>query len=250
MLGDRFALSSLIGKQLCLAMDIPSMPLNSKTVATFKSVTGGDPLTTDIKYRSYTTFTNRATFILGTNHPFLIQVEDPALYRRTVVIPFYNSITKKNQDTDLFSKMEDEQEAIIYDALLAYRRLCANNYKFSGNFEINQMFCSTVCSPSFSVEQAILEFVETQCTPAVEGAEFVEDFFLAFCEIYGTTIISNLQFSNSFLKACDQLGYSCVARCGKRRRQADANPQASLSGIMLKSRSVDKNCTVEEDRSL
>lgn len=42
-LGERFAASSLIGKQLCTSMDLPSTALSSKTVSTFKQLTGGIP---------------------------------------------------------------------------------------------------------------------------------------------------------------------------------------------------------------
>lgn len=104
-LGERFSKSTLIGKQLCLAMDIPSSPLSAKTVSEFKGLTGGDLITADVKYRPHVTFLNRAKFILGTNHPLLTQNDDPAFYRRAIVIPFVNSIPKERQDTNLLKKL-------------------------------------------------------------------------------------------------------------------------------------------------
>ena len=97
-LGERFSVSSLIGKQLCTSMDLPAAPLNAKSVSIFKMLTGGDPITCDIKFAPHTTFYNTAKFIFGTNHMILTQNNDPAFYRRAITVPFLNMVPKERQD--------------------------------------------------------------------------------------------------------------------------------------------------------
>lgn len=96
-MGERFGPAELVGKQLCLALDMPSGTLDSKSVSTFKNLTGGDPMTADVKYQPRIKFRCSATFVLATNFPLLTRDPDPAFLNRAVVIPFHNSVGKKQQ---------------------------------------------------------------------------------------------------------------------------------------------------------
>ena len=232
-LGDRFVAANLVGKQLCMSMDIPSTPLNARTVSVFKTMTGGDPITADVKYSPHVTFFNRARFILGTNHPLLIQGDDPAFFKRAVTVPFLHSIPPEKQDPDLLERLNEERASIVFDAIQAYRRLCDRNYEFRGDYPLNSMFQSLSYIPR-SVETMVLNFVQTHCVIAPDSVAFVADLYKRFCTAYPAFSIGGNQFGSKVLEACHALGFLDVHRGKKRRKDGYPNPQATLVGLSLK----------------
>lgn len=233
-LGERFAASSLIGKQLCTSMDLPSTALSSKTVSTFKQLTGGDPLTTDVKYAAHITFFNTAKFIFGTNHLLLTQSMDPAFYRRAVVLPFSYTIPKEQQDFYLLEKLNQERGAIIYDAVQAYLTLRARNYVFSGNYILNEVIDSESQNTSPSVEALLCQFIREFCVVGDEYEAFVDDLYQSFVYNFGVNSLAYDQFSSALLAACASMGVHCVRRTQKKRKPGCKNPLAHLAGISLR----------------
>lgn len=233
-LGERFAASSLIGKQLCTSMDLPSTALSSRTVSTFKQLTGGDPLTTDVKYAAHTTFYNTAKFIFGSNHLLLTQNSDPAFYRRAVVLPFSYTIPKEQQDFYLLEKLNQERDAIVYDAIQAYLALRAKNYVFSGNYILNEVIDSESQNTSPSVEALLCQFIREFCVVGDEYEAFVDDLYQGFVYNFGANSLAYDQFSSALLAACASMGVHCVRRTQKKRKPGCKNPLAHLAGIALR----------------
>ena len=130
--GKNFALADLIGKRLCIDLDLPANCINGGAVSLLKKLTGGDLLSTDIKYMPRINFINTAKFLFATNHPILVDTPDEAFWQRMIVIPFVNSIPREQQDHGLLDKFEAERSAIVVKALGYYRQLRANNYIFTG----------------------------------------------------------------------------------------------------------------------
>lgn len=233
-LGERFAASSLIGKQLCTSMDLPSTALSSKAVSTFKQLTGGDPLTTDVKYAAHITFYNTAKFIFGSNHLLLTQNSDPAFYRRAVVLPFSYTIPKEQQDFYLLEKLNQERSAIVYDAIEAYLALRARNYVFSGNYTLNEVISSESQNTSPSVEAFLCQFIREFCVVGDEYEAFVDDLYQGFVYNFGANSLAYDQFSSALLAACTSMGVHCVRRTQKKRKPGCKNPLAHLAGIALR----------------
>ena len=233
-LGERFAASSLIGKQLCTSMDLPSTALSSKAVSTFKQLTGGDPLTTDVKYAAHITFYNTAKFIFGSNHLLLTQNSDPAFYRRAVVLPFSYTIPKEQQDFYLLEKLNQERSAIVYDAIEAYLALRARNYVFSGNYILNEVIESESQNTSPSVEALLCQFIREFCVVGDEYEAFVDDLYQGFVYNFGANSLAYDQFSSALLAACTSMGVHCVRRTQKKRKPGCKNPLAHLAGIALR----------------
>jgi len=233
-LSDRFEVANLVGKQLCLSMDLPSTPLKPDTTATFKSVTGGDPITADVKYCPHITFFNRAKFILGTNHALLTQDDDPAFFDRVVAIPFKYGIPHDRRNPHLLDALASERASIVYDALQAYRALRDRNYQFSGHYPINEMFMSSKAMQAPSIESLVQEFVQNFCSVAPGELTFVDDLFACFCEHYPSTGVNEYRFGNNVLAACYALGFNEVSRGPKKRKEGKANAQANLIGLKLK----------------
>ena len=233
-LGERFAASSLIGKQLCTSMDLPSTALSSKAVSTFKQLTGGDPLTTDVKYAAHITFYNTAKFIFGSNHLLLTQNSDPAFYRRAVVLPFSYSIQKEKHDFYLLEKLNQDRGAIIYDAVQAYLTLRARNYVFSGNYILNEVIDRESQNIATSVEALLCQFVREFCVIGDEYEAFVDDLYQGFVYNFGANSLAYDQFSSALLAACTSMGVHCVRRTQKKRKPGCKNPLAHLVGIALR----------------
>lgn len=232
-LSERFAVSSLIGKHLCLAMDMPSTPLNAKAVSSFKMLTGGDPITADIKYLPQVTFLNTAKFILGTNHPLYTSQTDYAFERRAVTIPFMQSIPREIQDHNLPKKLDSEKDFIIFSALQAYDELKDRKYQFSGDFQLNELFEGHSSNYPFSSQAMLTEFIVEQCDFDSSFAVFIQELYIAFCDRYPTLNIAQNDFSFRFLRECKNQGKD-VSRGSKKRITPDGNPQATVIGVRLR----------------
>lgn len=240
-LGNRFAASELVGKQLCLSLDMPAAPLKDATVSTFKKVTGGDILTADVKYRPQITFVNRAKFLLATNHSFTTATTDPALFRRAVGVPFPYSVPLEKQDHHLVERLLLEADAIVFDAINAYFRLEANHFRFSGDYRVNDIFKGDslldapmlVNAPS-SVDSMLRIFIQNRCITGEGNEAFVDELYQEFKTCFGPEVISDLRFSSKLLEVCHQLGIIEVQRTQKKHRAGDPNPLAHLAGIALR----------------
>lgn len=233
-LTGHFSAANLIGKQLCLSMDLPSTPLSPKSVGLFKTLTGGDAITADIKYRPHVTFTNQAKFIFGTNHPLITQQADPAFFRRAIALPFRYTVPFEKQDAQLEEKLALERPAIVYDALQAYYRLRQNNYVFCGDFHVNSLFSGYFSAEeTASIEENLANFLLEHYQPAMDERVFVEDICEQFVTAYNVPV-NTYSFGAKILNACLSLGWTNVRRGIKTRKDGGANPQATLSGLSRK----------------
>ena len=232
--GGRFSTANLVGKQLCLSQDLTAAALDDDTVSMIKSLTGDDPITADVKYCPHITFVNYAKFIVCTNHPLMIQSEDPAFFDRIVAVPFRFSVPNEHRNRKLLDELVAERSAIVYDAIQAYQALRARNYQFSGDYEVNSMFSSRESAPAWSVDEMVQNFVQTHCSVAADAVAFVEDLYDCYCQHYPISGIKPSWFGSKVLDACQQLGYHDVYRGSKRRKEGQPNPQANLIGLRLK----------------
>jgi len=235
-LGDRFAASSLIGRQLCLGMDLSAETLNARTLSTIKLMTGGDPLFADIKYKDAVTFVNQAKLLLGTNYPVLTQSKDSAFLRRAVTVPFRNSVPRAQQRHDLLDLINQERTAIVNHSIQAYLSLRNRNYIFSGEYQLNGIFHHELEEdiPN-SIDGMMKRFVVECCDLDCDAISSFDALFRSFSHQFGAGLISNTKFSSRLLDICAQLGVP-VSRCGKKRLAGDpsGNPLASVKGIRLR----------------
>ena len=133
-LGDRFALGSNRGKILNMAMDVPEGKLNANVVSTIKSITGKDAITIEQKYMPTETIVSDTRFIFGSNYPIKLSSSDDseeAFYQRMLIIPFTNTISDSEKDTELVEKLLKEKDAIVSNCLRHYKKVRDNNYRFS-----------------------------------------------------------------------------------------------------------------------
>ncbi len=160
--GERFGMSIMNGKKLCICADLPKKPINEQAAGMIKAMTGGDVIACEGKYEAKKTFKNTAKLICATNHPVTLASDDEAFMRRMIIIPFMYSIPKEQQDHMLIEKLKDEKQAIVIKALQAYCRLRDRNYVFSGSNLVNALRLNAA-PVVVSTESLIEEFVNLHC---------------------------------------------------------------------------------------
>lgn len=226
-LGRNFGPSELVGKSLCLAMDLPAASWDSKAVGMLKSLTGNDLVTADVKYQPRAKFRNSATFLFGTNHVVTLTQSDPAFLQRLVVIPFRYTVPREQQDRQLLGKLLTERDAIVTSAINAYWSLRQDNYIFAGDFGLNEVVARE-CQTEVPLSQAVAEFVCAHCV-LDEGAEsFTADLYHAFAARYPGT--SYPAFAAQLMAYLGNMFPGKVTQCRKRRVN-EANPTSLLKGI-------------------
>lgn len=229
-LGRNFGPSALVGKSLCLSMDLPATPWDSKAVGMLKALTGNDLVTADVKYQPRAKFRNSATFLFGSNHAVALTQSDPAFLQRLVVIPFRYAIPREQQDRQLLEKLLAERDAIVATAMNAYWNLRRDNYIFAGDFGLNEVIAQT-CQGEIPLAQAVAEFVCTACV-LEEGAEsFTSDLYRVFQTRYPG--VNYPAFAAQLMTYMDNTFPGKVTK-HRSRRQGETNPISVLKGIRLR----------------
>ncbi|HLY17111.1 MAG TPA: phage/plasmid primase, P4 family [Bryobacteraceae bacterium] len=156
---DRFAAARLFGKLANICPDLPSEPLVDSAV--FKSITGGDRITAEQKYRDSFEFTPFVRLLFSANQLPVNRYSSRAYCERWLIIPFERSfrntrreIPRQVLDQDL--SRPDELSGALNCALPAIRRLRA-----SGRFSAGPR---TVLRPETCVhrDDPCLSWLETE----------------------------------------------------------------------------------------
>lgn len=93
--------------------------------ATMKRLTGGDPIEANLMHRDPITFDPSHTLIMLTNHLPQVSGDDPAVWRRILVVPFDTVIPEAERDGELPERLRLAGNAItswVYDGWLDYRK--------------------------------------------------------------------------------------------------------------------------------
>lgn len=235
-LGGEFALSDLVGKKLCVDFDLPADPFNKRAVSKLKKLTGGDPTSSNVKFADRVKFVNTAKLLFATNHAALIPNQDAAFFDRMVVIPFTVSVPREAQDRQLPQKLEKERDAIIVQALVAYRELVSSGYLFAGSYRPNESISTSEAKdPVDAVTQFLVElcdYWEGNWTPT-------EQLYAAFIDKYGLLCGKN-EFSGIALRLCGTLYPGAERKRG--RVTPSSNPTWGFAGLKLKE---DNSCSME-----
>jgi putative DNA primase/helicase len=85
---DRFAAARLVGKLANICADLPSTHLESSSV--FKSITGGDPIPAEYKFKDSFDFVPFARLIFSADQPPHSRDATEAFFQRWYVLPFVN----------------------------------------------------------------------------------------------------------------------------------------------------------------
>lgn len=228
-LSGRFNLSELAGKAICVSPDLPSDPLDSKSVSVLKQLTGDDLVSGEVKNKESRQFLGRVKFILATNHPLLIRAQDDAFVKRVMAIPFCYAVPESQKDTGLLLKLQAERDAIVTYAMAAYFQLRNRNYQFSGEYELNSASVLHQSSDALNLDSCIRAFAENNFEATDEGGIYTSEIHAEFCKQYG--FVPVIFFSQLFNKHATKLYHS---RKSRKKVTPGTNALAYFSGIKFK----------------
>jgi putative DNA primase/helicase len=92
--------------------------------ATMKRLVGGDPIEANLMHKNPITFDPSHTLVMLTNHLPTVSGDDPAVWRRLLVVPFDVVIPEEERDPELPARLKDAAPAVLewaYQGWLAYR---------------------------------------------------------------------------------------------------------------------------------
>ncbi|MGC8676527.1 MAG: phage/plasmid primase, P4 family, partial [Candidatus Micrarchaeia archaeon] len=135
---NHFLVANLYGKLANIRSELPFRALNDTGV--FKHLTGGDPITADVKFGHPFTFVNTAKLIFATNKIPKTPDDSDAFYRRWVIISFPYKFSanpapsEKQANPNLVSEIiESELPGVLNWLLEGLRRLIKNGWRLSAS---------------------------------------------------------------------------------------------------------------------
>lgn len=181
-LREKFTLGEFPGKLLVFCFEMPDLPLDGKTVAKVKQITGdGSLLSGEKKYGAKLQFTNTAKLLFCSNHPLRLAsgLSDQAFWNRLVLLPFEHSIPESEQDPYLLEKLDAERGWIVRQALDAYRDLAARHFEFT-QVDIPPQYRPNAQGKSWQAH--VEDFVYQMCVAAPGNRVRIEDLYGAYME--------------------------------------------------------------------
>lgn len=205
-LGDRFALGGLSGVRLVTDGDYAGTYLSEASVATIKSITGGDSVRAEMKGQDAVTINPCSKLVVASNFIPVPKINDPAFSKRRLVIPFNNVIPENEQDPELFDKIKEELPSIVRTALAYLNRLRDNRFKFtqvnwapdvsSAEEKLGSVPVRTVSSS----DKLVQDFVESFCSfDETDSFTLTQDLFTVFegfCKDMGQHTLDIKDFSS------------------------------------------------------
>ena len=219
-----FGMATLCGKSIVVNTELANKEISDNNSAKLKEATGGDTLTSNVKYKEPITFQNRASIIFATNHNFRMETTDQGLLNRACVIPFTTSIPQHLQRDrmELMNMLKGERLAIVLKALHAFILLKNRQYQFTGNPRL--MFTVRDAEGDASVEAFIYEM----CTPYPGGqcgAMALYEYYKKYCWIKNRPCARYERFEQLMRQEFEK---------GKARITDNANPVAVFKGLLAK----------------
>ncbi|MBW2672038.1 MAG: hypothetical protein JRD89_01315 [Deltaproteobacteria bacterium] len=136
---DRFAKAQLFGKLANLAADIPSKPI--KQTGTIKTLTGGDRLSAQHKFKSRFEFVNYAKLFFSANEVPTTYDNTDAFFRRMVILEFPNTFPAGDPKTveNIAQKISTPEElsGLLNLAIEGLRRLMKQG-RFTGERTVEE----------------------------------------------------------------------------------------------------------------
>ncbi|MDD7403676.1 MAG: phage/plasmid primase, P4 family [Butyribacter sp.] len=223
-LTGRFSLSTLRGSRLNDVAETDN--LDAKSLTTLKWLTGGDDISSDVKYRDRISFKNTALLIYSTNllHGFAENIaENDSVWRRLHPLVFQHSIPYEQQDPMLMDKLRLEYPAIVRKYLIpALQRLYNNDWVFPHSNYIEDTRKKVLLS-----DDTIQLFVNATCHFDTTGKTSTLELhgrYQNYCSSIGKIALNRHDFVNKLLNKFPELR--------KERSRTDSSPTNPISVIV------------------
>lgn len=233
--GEKFALSKIFGKSLCVCMDMEASPLNSRATAVLKQISGNDMIGAEFKYANGNVmFRSKARVILCSNFDIVPSEYDAAFNMRKLVIPFTHQISNESIPYEvLMQNLEYEKNTIVRMLVSAYIHLKNRGYVFSGDSSWYDTYIpqnGAVISQDNSVRNFISDMCvitgnESDCTSAFDLFTGYQNYM----SNYSCNYINNMnQFSQCIRKLYPEINHV------RKRLNGGENAVSCFSGILIK----------------
>lgn len=194
-LNDRFTVSDLEGKKICVDDDLAiKTPLNSAEVALIKKITSSDDLRKDAKYQKPGQLHPECKLVLAGNEMMSFYTSEnlQSLINRMIIFPLEHAIPENERDTCILDKLIDGRNYIISQAMAALQDLVSKDFRFTKVVQAE----SFVSSKNFS--SGIEEFVEECCVLDENARETTSDLYHAYGKFCDTHPEFNMKAINGF----------------------------------------------------
>ena len=123
-MADKFSLSDVKEAVLLSCLEMSTDRLTESAVAQFKRITGEQQIRSEAKYKNADMPKIRFKLLLATNGGVVLPLgmEDPAFYRRLIVIPFVKSTPLDSLMNDLDKRLWEERDAILSKCIRKLKR--------------------------------------------------------------------------------------------------------------------------------
>jgi putative DNA primase/helicase len=154
---DRFAVADLYGKLANIFADLDARALRSSSI--FKSITGGDRLSAERKFRPSFTFTPYARLVFSANAVPPTSDSSEGFFRRWLVLPFDGTISHAKRDPMILAKLSTPSEL---SGLLNEGIARLGSLREHGDF--SESTATTEAKASFRVHaDSVAGFIEDAC---------------------------------------------------------------------------------------
>jgi len=220
----RFAKANLFGKLANIYADIPSTRMDH--VGVFKTLTGGDTVDGEKKFKDPFYFKNTARLIFSTNNPPKVDEDTMAFWRRWIFINFPHKFENSQADKQLLDKLikKEELSGLLNVALVGLKRL------FDKQGYSYDLTPDEIAEWHQKASDPIYAFVEATCDADPEGwisKDELYDVFLGYCDDQNIPRIGKESFGRA-LKDAKNVHVSFQRR-GPRGQQ-----ETGWMGIQLK----------------
>jgi putative DNA primase/helicase len=195
---DRFAKASLYLKHANIAADIPGTPI--KFTGDIKSLTGGDAVSAQFKFRNRFDFVNFAKLIFSANEVPRTYDITLAFFRRMILVHFKNTFNPDDPKTDpnIIEKITSEEElsGLLNLALNGLEKLLEQGY-FIGEQTVEAREDDWIKNSNpahYFVKHFIMKSVDT--FHYVKKTALYSD-YVTLCEKLGKRAIANNYFSQA-----------------------------------------------------
>jgi putative DNA primase/helicase len=229
---NRFAAANLHRKLVNIFADLPYKRLKSASI--FKSLTGGDYITTEKKYgREPVSFVNYAKLVFSANMLPEIYEDTDAFFRRFIIIPFPNKFEGDKADPDKLKKITtDEEMSGLLNIALKRLKEILNRGSFSyskTSEEIRREYMRQSHPVSY--------FVTERIAPDPENFVITEELYRAYIDFAFENNLPRMS-ENAFMRKFLQ---ACRYKVAQEYRKVDGIRKKGYTGIRITTEKKQEN---------
>ena len=201
--GEKFGLTDIKDKALCLLDDVTTVTLNNISLKSFNRVVSGQPVTLDTKHGKASVFEPRCKILISANADTPVEGGSEGWDRRILKIKMNDVLVWKPEYNELFSKQSYE-----YLLKLAVEELISNNtdkdfFSKETYNELNEQRMLNACNE----EICLIEFVKSVDINGLTSSELLDK----FCEYTLKNNLMSLSYRKLFLYL-NSIGYKLKSK--------------------------------------